>query len=222
METMDKSGEDRDRKSLDPLQGRAFRFEGSGNYTNGIGQVFTFKITGSDPKRVEEYTNALRLSCEVRPAEEMLQEDEATEEQDEKYRSLVEENFRSLELHPELDLEIDFDVVDPKGIELPYVLELEIDPPIALGATDSYLTKSNAKKIKIKLNASEGGVSGSLSGGGIAAVRDQADTYPPTPPKPSAKFKGEAEQPSIFSFSVTGLKENNRYSLSSSTKLEKL
>lgn len=197
--------------------------ESTGSYTNPQGQKLELQVRGKDVERVEEYMKAVRISFEVLPEQEERQKnEEPSEEQYDKYKSLIDEEFKKIELHPELDLEIDLDVLETPGMELPYELNVIIDPPIAGGATDSYKTKKKAKEIKVTLKASvSGGVYGVLSGGGISPVTGQADTYQPDPPKDSAKYSGEAsaETAADFYFTVTGVKSNNTYTYSSSTKL---
>lgn len=196
--------------------------ESTGHYTNPQGQELELRVRGTNPDIVDDYMKAVRISFEALPErEEVPEQGEPTREEDEKYKYRIDEEFKKLELHPELDLEIDLDVIKTPGIELPYQLRVEIDPEIASGATHRYKTKKRTKKIKVNLTASKNGVYGVLSGGGISPVTGQADTYPPDPPKPKASFPGEVSNASDFYFSVTGLKDTNKYTYGSSTKLER-
>ena len=197
------------------------RWESTARYKNSKGQEFELRVDGENPEQVEEYLKEMRIYLEVLPwSGELLEEEEPPVEGGKEYQYLVEEEFRKIELHPELDLQIDMEILDTQGIELPYELYAEIDPSIAGGATHRYVTKTNAKSIKINLSASQNGVSGYLSGGGVS-IRNQADVLPPDPPKQKARFMGTAGSPSRFFFAVTGLRATNKYSVGSSVKLAK-
>jgi hypothetical protein len=189
-----------------------------GHYTNPTGQEFELRVRGTNPEVVNEYVQAVLVSFEVLPVrEDASQQQESAQQEDEKYQNIVDEEFKNIDLHPELDLEIDFEVINSQGIEPPYVLNTVIDPPISRGATHNYHTKQNTRSVKVTLNATVNGVSGVLTGDG----RKQADTYKPDPPKPTAVFSGSANSAVKFTFSVTGIKEKNKYTYKSSVALER-
>jgi hypothetical protein len=187
-----------------------------GHYTNEDGQVCELQVRGADEKRVREYIEAVRVSFKVTPLnDESLEREYHQEEVDEKTRMYIEEGLKELEMHPELDLEIVIAIVETQGVELPYQLDALIDPPITAGATDNYRTSEVVHGINITLSATVGGVTGSLNGD----LPRQADTYPPEDPSSSAFFSKGATSESQFSFAVTGLKESNEYSISTSATL---
>lgn len=221
METKDPSSTTE--KQLEPLEFSEpiDRWESTSHYTNSKGQEFELRVCGANPEQVDEYLKEVRIYLEVLPgSEEPSEEEKSPEEGDKEYQSFVEEEFQKVELHPELDLQIDMEILNTQGVELPYELKAEIDPSIAGGVTHCYVTKVNAKSIKINLSASQNGVSGFLSGAGVSK-RDQADVLPPDPPKQKARFIGTAGNPSRFFFAVTGLRATNKYSVGSSVKLAK-
>ena len=194
--------------------------ESTGHYTNPSGQEIELRVRGTNEDEVRKYIGAVRIAFEVLPeGEETPEEPESSKEPDEDLKALLEEEFLKIELHPELDLEIELDVINTQGIELPYELNAVIDPDIAGGATHTYKTKKKAKKCKVTLTASENGVYGVLSGSGISRTPGQADTYPPDPPTKKAKFSGKVDDAIDFYFAVTGLLASNTYTYNPSTKM---
>lgn len=190
--------------------------EGVGHYTNPVGQEFELRVRGTNPEVINEYMQAALVSIEVLPAgEDALRQEDPAQQEDEKYQFIIDEEFKNIELHPELDLEIGIEVINSQGIEPPYVMNTIIDPPISGGATHRYRTKQNIKSVKVTLNATLNGVSGVLTDD----RRKQADIYPPNPPKETAVFKGSSPSAKIFYFSVTGIKKNNKYTYRSSVTL---
>lgn len=190
--------------------------ESTGHYTNPQGQELELRVRGKNPERVDEYMKAVRIWFEVLPVREDGQAEETPSEEDDKYQRLIEEEFKKLELHPELDLEIELDAIKTPEIELPYELHVVIDPPIAGGATDKYKTKNKTKQLNVTLTATNNGVYGTLD------ITKQADTYPPNPPNQSAKFSKTVPAEAYLYFSVTGIKANNSYTYSSNTTLVKI
>lgn len=211
-----------EKKELQPIEYSepVCRCESTGTITNSLGQQLQIKVSGKNRDLIEEYMSTVRLSFVVLPeAENARVWEEPPEELDAKTRQYIEEEFKQLELHPELDLQIDLDVTDTQGLEPPYDLSIDIDPKISAGASHYYSTQKKCKKEKVTLRASVNGVYGVLSGGGIAPISGQADVFSPDPPNKTAKYTGEADSDVIFYFTVTGLRENNTYSLSASIKL---
>jgi hypothetical protein len=188
--------------------------ESTGRYTNPQGQTIELHVRGQNPEVIEEYMKAVHIGFEVLPAREERQE-QPPEKLDDKYQSLIEEEFKKLELHPELDLDIELDVIDTAGIELPYNLHAVIDPPIAGGATHNYRTKNKTKSCNVTLNATNNGVYGVLSGDRLK----RADTYPPNPPTGTARFTGTATADGYLYFSVTGINASNSYTYNPSVTL---
>lgn len=191
--------------------------ESTGHYTNPQGQTIDLHVRGRNPEVIEEYMKAVRIWFEVLPVREDRQEEPLEKEPDDKYQSRVEEEFKKLKLDPEFDLVIELDIVNTPDIELPYELHAVIDPDIAGGATHYYKTKSKTTKLNVTLTATNNGVYGFLS-----PDTKRADTYPPDPPKPDAKFSKTVEEPAHLYFSVTGINANNSYKYSTSTKLVRI
>ncbi len=198
------------------------RWESTGTITNPQGQKLEINVRGKDPILVEQYMRSVRISFIVLPEGDNAKVwDEPSEPQNDKYQLYIDEEFKKLELYPELGLEIELDVTETPGLEPPYEMNIEIDPDIPGGVPHNYKTKKKCKKEKVTLKASVNGVYGSLSGGGISPVTGRADVIAPDPPKNTARFTGEASDDSDFFFTVTGLMANNTYTLSASMKLQK-
>jgi len=196
--------------------------ESTGRYTNPQGQELELRVRGTNSDIVEDYMKVVRISFEVRREGEETPDEEPAKEEDERYRDRIDAEFKKLELRPELDLDIELDVVNTQGIELPYELNVVVDPPIAQGATHNYKTKKKAKKLKVTLRCSDGGVYGLLTGSGIASKSGQADIDPPDPPSKKAQISSDEVDPAIdFYFSVTGLNDENTYTYNPSSKLVK-
>ena len=148
METNDRlSNNDQELKQLDFSKPICW-CESTGHYTNAQGQEFELRVRGTNTDVVEEYIKAARVSFEVLPSPGKLPENPEPSSQEYKEgQSRSEEELKSIELHPELDLEIAIEVVNAQGIKLPYVLNTVIDPPITGGATHNYVTTTNTKSI---------------------------------------------------------------------------
>jgi hypothetical protein len=196
------------------------RCESSGTITNSLGQKLAIRVSGQNRDLVEEYMRTVRIAFVVmQESENAGVWEEPSEELDPKTRQYIERGFKTLELHPELDLQVDLDVTDTQGLELPYDLNIDIDPTISGGASHYYSSQKKCKKEKVTLGASVNGVYGVLSGTGIAPIIGQADVFSPDPPLKKAKYTGEAGAEVNFYFTVTGLRANNTYSLSASIKM---
>jgi hypothetical protein len=196
------------------------RCESTGTISNPLGQKLEVKVSGRDRELVEAYMSTVRLSFVVLPeADNARAWEEPAEELDAKTRQYIEQGFKQLELHPELDLQIDLNVTDTHGLEPPYDLNVDIDPKISAGQSHYYSSQKKCKKERVTLRASVNGVYGVLSGDGLAPLNGQADVFPPDPPNKRARYTLEAASDVNFSFVVTGLRENNTYSLSASIKL---
>jgi hypothetical protein len=196
--------------------------ESTGRYTNPAGQEIELRVRGTNVEEVKKYMTTVRISFEVLPEGTETPPEPKSSKGEARYKARIDEEFKKLELHPELDLEIDMDVINTQGIELPYDLTVVIDPDIAGGATHTYKTKKKAKKCSVTLTASDNGVYGVLSGSGIDQATGQADTYPPDPPKKKARFSRETDAPIDFYFRVTGLLASNSYTYNSSSKMVKV
>ena len=87
--------------------------ESTGRYTNPPRQEIELRVRGMNSDVVERYMKAGRISFEVLPAgEETPEEAEPSQDEDEKYRLRMAEEFKKLELHPELDLDIELDAIN--------------------------------------------------------------------------------------------------------------
>lgn len=198
------------------------RFESTGTITNEEGQKLEIRVNGEDQDRVREYLAEVRIAFLVQPDSEELPEPEEDPSEeydiyDVKTMAMLDKKFREVERHPELDLEIELDVVEAPGLEPPYVLEILIDPKISGGQCHFYRTQKPCKKQRVTLSASVNGVYGVLTGGGINPVTGQADVF--SAKKKKAKYTATAGANINFFFSVTGLRVNNTYSLGSAVKL---
>ena len=206
-------------KPLDEFSEPVCRYESTGTITNSLEQKLEIKVRGQDQDLVEAYMKNVRISFVALSEEENVGTwEEKPEKLDDRLQALIDEELKSLELHPELGLEIELDVIETQGLELPYDLNIEIDPPISSGEPHNYITKKKCSKEKVTLKVTENGVIGFLSGPSDSD-RNQADRFDNTPFSDTARLRAEEPNASDFTFTVTGLRANNTYTQNASMKL---
>jgi hypothetical protein len=210
-------------KPLEQYSAPVCRCESTGTITNALGQTLEIKVRGKDPGLVEEYMKTVRLTFVALSEEDNAQvweepTEEPTTQQSDRWQAFIDDELKGLKILPELELEIELDVTDTNGLELPYDLNVDIDPNIASGETHKYKTKKPCSKEKVTMKATVNGVIGVLSGPGDS-TNGQADRLQETPYTDTAKMTVEAAAGSDFTFTVNGIRANNTYSQSASMKL---
>jgi hypothetical protein len=183
--------------------------QSSGNFTNSQGQEFTITVIGFDTDRMQEYTKNARVEMEVVPLDQARPEEQIPKSEEEELEEIQDPGSGG-------DLDITVEIVSTAGVELPYVLYVTIDPPIAEGEVHRYLIASSATAVRVKVTADSGGVRANLYRGRNFVRGRRADTVPPDPPNINAYLPWESPAPSKYSLKVKGLTANNSYTYSAS------
>lgn len=211
--------ESKELKPLDEFSEPVCRFESTGTITNSLGQTLEINVRGQDQDLVRDYMKAVRISFVALSEEENAGTwEEKPEELDDRLQAIIDEELKELEMHPELGLEIELDVTETQGLDLPYDLNIEIDPPISTGVPHNYITKKKCSREKVTLKVTENGVIGFLRGPSDSDT-NQADRFNNTPFSDTAKLRADEPGASDFTFTVTGLRANNNYTQNASMKL---
>lgn len=133
----------------------ANRFESKTRYTNQkTGQVFELTANGPNPEAIAEYIKNIRVYLEVKT------DDGSDRRPEEPDRGNPDEEISKEE---EAMITLYIDIIEPAGIEPPYVVDFVIDPPINLTLTSPQdYPFAPASGIDITIQATSGNLDAAL------------------------------------------------------------
>src|SRR5688572_22113215 len=110
--------------------------ESTAQFTNDKRQEFEIKVRGIDSSVVSEYVRTLHVSFEVVPLEDVPQESEPPRQEDQAEQDQDREE--------DVELQIEMEILDTQGVELPYLLKAVFDPPIGQRPPQAYFGPAGA------------------------------------------------------------------------------
>jgi hypothetical protein len=178
---------------------------------NSKGQEIALRISGLNEAAVREFAEKVDVRLDIVPVVEKGAD--PSQWQAEKWDDLMDVDPTTGERNKELDLEISVEIENAAGVEPPYEVHFQVDPPISGGVLHSYNIANGAVSVNVTVSASTNSVSASLMSGGSQLMGGQAGTGPGGG---TAFLSGSSAQPTSFTLRIAGIDPENEYTYSCS------
>jgi len=182
-----------------PFSAPQCRFESVARFANDKGQEFFMVVRGYDEQPVKDFIAEVKVYFEVQPDRQLHESDEPSDSE-------------KLELRKD-GFEIFFGATKADGIDPPYILHFEIDPPIQNGEVQPYWF-TDLTFASVTIRAVQRTIRADLFQGGRwvdgRTVDAKLGGFPPTGTVDEPVTAGESTS---FYLTATGRENNSRYSL---------